>query len=343
MRSTALPAIFTCLALSLLAPLHNAQPEPRIPQESRTRILVSHDSIDGPRGPERHVNDLEIFDNGKVSYTEEGTNMMGVKQERSSHETTLEPEQMRHLRELLESREIRSLPETVSAKTNPIDFFWQKSLEVIRPNQTQKIQIENFYPFLNLHHTVYPEALVELECDLQDIEAAAAKRAPDDWCKDLLNGEKTAKRTQADCDKDGSQVEIIADEGWGPIRVGSPQKGVEGFLGKGKSGRRYSDVYFENYEAKGLQVSFNNASNTVHAIYFYNGQRDSPEFATFCGQVEKSINWQSSIDDVEKAFGKPAKEFSGTDLGGTWTRLVFDGIDFRFENGKMVRIGVPGR
>jgi hypothetical protein len=36
-------------------------------------------------------------------------------------------------------------------------------------------------------------------------------------------------------------------------------------------------------------------------------------------------------------------EFSGTDSGGIRGRLVFAGIDFRFENGKLVRIGIPGR
>lgn len=77
----------------------------------------------------------------------------------------------------------------------------------------------------------------------------------------------------------------------------------------------------------------------VHGIYFYNGQRDSPEFRVFCGQVDKGINWQSSIEEVKKAYGEPIAEFSGS---GTSKRLVFDGIDFRFENGKLVRIGVPG-
>jgi len=28
---------------------------------------------------------------------------------------------------------------------------------------------------------------------------------------------------------------------------------------------------------------------------------------------------------------------------GTWERLVFAGIGFRFENAEMVRIGIPGR
>jgi hypothetical protein len=80
----------------------------------------------------------------------------------------------------------------------------------------------------------------------------------------------------------------------------------------------------------------------VHNMYFYNQQKDSPEFAVFCGQVDRGINWQSSVDDVKRAYGQPAAEFSGTYLGVISKRLVFEGIDFRFENEKMVRIGIPG-
>jgi hypothetical protein len=45
---------------------------------------------------------------------------------------------------------------------------------------------------------------------------------------------------------------------------------------------------------------------------------------------------------VKKAYGQPSAEFSGTYEEVAWKRLVFEGIDFRFENGKMVRIGIPG-
>jgi hypothetical protein len=59
--------------------------------------------------------------------------------------------------------------------------------------------------------------------------------------------------------------------------------------------------------------------------------------------AEKNINWQSPIDEVKTAYGKPVEEFLGKDSGGTWNRIVFDGIDFRFENGQMVRISVSSR
>ena len=101
-------------------------------------------------------------------------------------------------------------------------------------------------------------------------------------------------------------------------------------------------TYFKDYAPKGVQVSFENASNEVHAIYFYNGQRGSEEVGKFCGRTDKGISWQSSVDEVRKAYGQPTADYSGSDKGGTWERLVFAGIDFRFENGKLVRISIPG-
>ncbi len=147
---------------------------------------------------------------------------------------------------------------------------------------------------------------------------------------------------QVDCQVGDGQPKIVAGEGWGPVRIGAASNSVDAFLGEGRNKKKYSDVYFKDYPIKGIQVSFENDSGTVHNMYFYNQQRDSPEFGVFCGQVEKGINWRSSVDDLKSAFGQPTGEFSGTDLGGTWKRLVFTGIDFRFENEKMVRIGISG-
>jgi hypothetical protein len=147
---------------------------------------------------------------------------------------------------------------------------------------------------------------------------------------------------RANCQEDKTQPNIVAGEGGGPVRIGAASKTVDAFLGEGNSEKKYSQVFYKDYALKGMQVAFENKSGTVHNIYFYNEQRDMPEFGAFCGQVGGGINWQSSVDDVKRAFGQPTAEFSGTDLGGTWKRLVFAGIDFRFENEKMVRIGIPG-
>lgn len=149
--------------------------------------------------------------------------------------------------------------------------------------------------------------------------------------------------TQADCHEDAAQPKIIAGVGWGPVHVGAASKEVDSFLGEGKLGSRYSDSFFKVYVQKGVQVLFESPGSTVRAVFFYNGQRSDEEFSTFCGDTDKNINWRSPIEDVKKAYGQPTAEFSGIDSGGSWNRIVFAGIDFRFENGRMVRIGVPGR
>jgi hypothetical protein len=147
---------------------------------------------------------------------------------------------------------------------------------------------------------------------------------------------------QVDCQSAEGQPKIVPGEGWGPVRIGAASKTVDAFLGEGRPPRKYAHVYFKDYETKGIQVSFENDNGTVHNIYFYHGQGDSPEFAVFCGLIDKGISWQSSVEEMKRAYGQPTAEFSGTYLGVVSKRLVFEGIDFRFENEKMVRIGIPG-
>lgn len=318
------------------------------PQDVKRQVLSSHDRIDGPFGGEYHASDLQVFEDGKVIYAEEASESMGGKPEHSTYQATLSSDEMRRLAEFLNSREIRSLPTNISSKTRPIDFFWQKSVEINRLDKTQKVQIENFYPFLNLNGLVYPKALIELECRLQDIKTEVTKRSqPNDesnWCKELLEerSETSVQSAQAGCREDESQPTIVAGEGWGPVRIGAASKAVDAFLGDGQAGKRYSHVYFKDYPRKGIQVSFENTSDTIHAIYFYNGQRNGERIGAFCGHTNTGVNWRSSVDEVKKIYGHPDAEFSGAYSGVTWQRVVFDGIDFRFENGKLVRIGIPG-
>ena len=102
-------------------------------QEVKRPVLSSHDRINGPFAGEYHVEDLQVFQDGKVVYVEEGIKSMGVGQpEHSVYESTIGSDDMRRLAQRLDSREIRSLPKKISAKIRPIDFFWQKSLEINR-------------------------------------------------------------------------------------------------------------------------------------------------------------------------------------------------------------------
>jgi hypothetical protein len=329
-----------CIAVALWAafPLQ-AQEEP-VPHP----ILASHDVIDGPLGGEHHVEDARVFADGRVIYTVEASSPTdATKTNRATYRTTMDDDEERHLVQLLGATEIRSLPGQIPAKTRPIDFFWDKSFQIERADGNQTIHIENFYPFLNLQARVYPQALIELECTLQNLKSRAAKRPHDDtkWCTSLIDGRLDALKPP-ECKPSESQPRVVAGEGWGSVRLGSDLTVVQASLGTGQAGEKYSDSYFREFPKKGIEVLFEKAG-IVRAIFFYNGQQDVEGFGRFCGQTDKGIIWQSSPEEVKKLYGQPSDDFSGQDSGGTWERLVFAGIDFRFENGKMVRIGVPGR
>ncbi len=132
---------------------------------------------------------------------------------------------------------------------------------------------------------------------------------------------------------------IVAGKGWGTVSLGVDRKTVESAIGEGQNLNQFNDVYFIDYPAKGIQISYKTSDDTIRNVYFYNGQLMYENFDTFQGTTDKGIDWKSSPQDVIKAYGKPKKDFKGDG----WRRLVFKGIDFRWEDGEMVRVGIPGR
>lgn len=139
--------------------------------------------------------------------------------------------------------------------------------------------------------------------------------------------------------KPDSEPVIVAGNGWGKVAMGNKRDLVESVLGDGVRRSKYEDDYFIDYPLKGIQISYLNKDDTVNAIFFYNKQHRYEDFAQAPVKTEKGIDWRSSAQDVIKAYGKPTEDYDGPG----WRRMVFHGIDFRFENGVMVRIGIPAR
>lgn len=136
-----------------------------------------------------------------------------------------------------------------------------------------------------------------------------------------------------------SEPLIVAGKGWGKVSLGVDRKTIESVIGEGQNRSRYDDVYFIDYPPKGIQISYNNSDDSLHNVYFYNRQHRYENFATFEGKTDRGVDWKSSPRDVIKAYGKPKEDYKEE----RWRRMVFDGIDFRWENGVMVRIGIPGK
>jgi hypothetical protein len=302
-------------------------------QNAQQPILVSHDVIDGPTGDAHSIEDLRIFQDGRVTYT------LQSKTPRS-YTATISSDKLRGLVRLLDLPEIRALPRDLPVKTHPIDFFWDKSLRIVRSEGSQNVHIEHFYPFLNLDGPVYPQKLIEVECKLQDIKSTAATRpeAEENWCGDLL-AHNLPESKSYECSKDEADTRIVEGFGWGAVHVGASLQTVQAVLGTGTPSDEFSDVHFVEYRTRGIEISFDRSDDKVHAIFFYNHQQGNGQFGVFCGKTDKGINWNSTVDEVGNAYGHPSANF----LQGNSGRLQFSGIDFRFENGRLVRIGVPGR
>jgi len=133
---------------------------------------------------------------------------------------------------------------------------------------------------------------------------------------------------------------IVAGIGCGDLTLGASRNSIEVALGQGECVQKMNGSYLLNYASKGPQFSFLKGADKVQAIFFYNRARRFEQFASFKGKTALGIDWNSPVDQVIKAYGKPIGDISGKNSGGTYRRLVFKGIDFLYEDGRMVRISL---
>ena len=134
-------------------------------------MLVSHNDIKGPIIGNAHIEDLEIFADGRVRYSESGND-----RKTGTFNTRLTPAQLQRLTVLLNSKEMRAVPAEIPSQIKVVDFDWEAQLNIQHGSGRQTIAIKNFYPLLNTQRPAYPKALIELECILRDVQARATKR-----------------------------------------------------------------------------------------------------------------------------------------------------------------------
>ncbi|MFL6387043.1 MAG: hypothetical protein ACJ71U_06100 [Terriglobales bacterium] len=145
-------------------------------------MLVSHNDIKGPIIGNTHIEDLDVFADGRVRYSESGND-----RKTGTVYIRLTPAQLRRLTVLLNSKEMRAVPAEIPSQIKVVDFDWEAELNIQHASGGQTIAIKNFYPLLNTQRPAYPKALIELECILRDLQARATKRPvhineDEDWC-----------------------------------------------------------------------------------------------------------------------------------------------------------------
>jgi len=133
---------------------------------------------------------------------------------------------------------------------------------------------------------------------------------------------------------------IIEGQGWKHVVLGATKDDIVNVLGKSDNRSVYHEAYFLDYYQQGIQINFDTTSNTVETIFFYHNQADSKQYAPFIKGTDRGINFSSTVDEVLQKYGKPQNDYKSNDNGMDKRRIVYPNIDFRFENGKMVRISI---
>lgn len=132
---------------------------------------------------------------------------------------------------------------------------------------------------------------------------------------------------------------IIASSGLGKIHLGMTRDGVAALLGRGETIQRHGveDAYFNDYGDSTIQITFEKQTNTATAIYFFNKGRQSLRLKT-----DKGVGFDASPIDVLKAYGQcpDLKRRPASDHHPASVDCRYPGIDFRFEQDKLVRIGI---
>jgi hypothetical protein len=155
-------------------------------------ILVTSSYFRGLDQSDSRKENLEIFADGRVHYAE--TPAQG---KQASYQSKLTPPQLQKLTALLNGKAMQAVPAKIGSQIRVVDGRTDKTFQINRGVAQQTIAIENFYPQLNSHRPAYPRVLVQLECQLQEIERTAAKR-PDptpeeNWCPDAPEGPANKK------------------------------------------------------------------------------------------------------------------------------------------------------
>lgn len=136
------------------------------------------------------------------------------------------------------------------------------------------------------------------------------------------------------------KLPIIKGKGWGDIIIGTDKAKVDKFLkDEGVEDSRFDDAYFVRYPKYGIEINYS-IKNKVNAIFFYNQDEDYKDMIGFPIKTYEDIDWDSTPFKVKTIYGKPQQEKEGHDSSGLWQRIVYNGIDFRFINLKLVRIGI---
>jgi hypothetical protein len=136
------------------------------------------------------------------------------------------------------------------------------------------------------------------------------------------------------------ELPIIRGVGWGELVLGTTRENVKRFLNEdGINKCLFESCYFLEYPNFGILINYNLA-NKVNTIFFYNNDLGYEHMSLIPIKTKENIGWNSSPFDIKEAYGIPYESFEGIENNVIWQRFVYNGVNFRFLDRKLVRISI---
>jgi hypothetical protein len=134
---------------------------------------------------------------------------------------------------------------------------------------------------------------------------------------------------------------ITAGVGLGKIILGAPEEQLKELLGPSERlylGYQAVDEFHVDYVESVVQIRYDLPNKTAAAIYFNNMGARSRHVKT-----DRGIGFSATADDIRKAYGEPSeiRKILVSEISpATATDYRYPGIEFRFENEKLIRITI---
>jgi len=133
------------------------------------------------------------------------------------------------------------------------------------------------------------------------------------------------------CQSPDTKDWVVTTKGWGEVKVGQSAEDVNSILGPpAHFGPPVGNVIFAVYAWNEVDFAFRAETQRLWAICFHNPENRSAHKASVF-RMNEGVNWNSTDDDVIKAFGAPIKTITTTYR----RRLEYETMLFLFNDHRM--------
>ena len=128
---------------------------------------------------------------------------------------------------------------------------------------------------------------------------------------------------------------LMTENGWGDVKIGQSVDQVDEILGKPTRQSPVGDMIFADYAWSSVLFVYVSDTHRLGAIYFDNRTTLKDKNALLF-RTDAGISWNSTEDDVVRAYGTPLKIKASTNR----RRLIYRAMQFLFIKNRLTAVCV---